>query len=346
MPELKGALEGLVGDDLSQRFIIDPADRIPLVTTGDNAYYGTAWRIAHVSRIDPTPVPVDTTIDLTGTDGSRVVISGTGVTTDTITMDDNKSLELEFTDSGNILTNSGGNLIISGDTIQTQAGMKLRLTKIGTDVECVPMTHITTLGDADGTGNGNRLIVDDDAEVITVSGFTVYAGQPLGVVRIGDSPGGIGNSTRIEVNDANASKTIEMVADEGVTINGDDVLTATRPIVPVTDAASPYTVTAGQSGTIFTNEGTAGNVTFELPASAGCDAGKTRFTFANVDTTTTYKNLVKVNGTDHLYIYSGSNLDITAGGTTNDGVTPGASLTVVYQGGGIWITESFNGPWV
>jgi hypothetical protein len=123
-------------------------------------------------------------------------------------------------------------------------------------------------------------------------------------------------------------------------------LDAAQDTRTVTAKTANYTVLAGDSGTIFTNGGTAGDVTFTLPASGGCTAGKTRFTFLNLDATTSFRNIVLVAGSDHLYFASsGSPFDITGGGTANDDRAPGTQITVRYVGGGIWYAESVVGIW-
>lgn len=127
-----------------------------------------------------------------------------------------------------------------------------------------------------------------------------------------------------------------------------DLQGMTRPIVPVTDAESPYLVDAALHvpGTIFTNTGTAGDVIFVLDDGANCAAGKTRFTFRNRDTTTTYKIQIQVNGTDHLYFdILGSPLDITGGATIGDDRKPNTFMTVEYQGGGVWASDGNSQNW-
>lgn len=136
-----------------------------------------------------------------------------------------------------------------------------------------------------------------------------------------------------------ADRVLHILAD--ATVSG--TLTDTRP---VTAKTADYTVLAGDTGKIFTNTGTAGDVTFTLPASGGCTAGKTRFSFYNLDATASYRNFIQVNGTDHLYfIAGGAPFDITGGNTTSDDRTIGGFMTVLYHGGGIWLVEAMSNNW-
>lgn len=118
----------------------------------------------------------------------------------------------------------------------------------------------------------------------------------------------------------------------------------TRTVVPKT--ANYAIVAATDHDKIFTNGGTAGDVTFTLPASAGCTAGKTRFTILNLDTSSAFRNKVLVAGSDHLYFSrSGTPYDITGGATTDDTRSAGDTITVRYAGGGVWYVETLVGDW-
>lgn len=115
-----------------------------------------------------------------------------------------------------------------------------------------------------------------------------------------------------------------------------------RPVIAKT---ANYGVLASESNTVFTNEGTATDLTFTLPASAGCTTGKTRFTFLN-RSGGIYQLSIKVNGTDHLICeISGSPYDITGGGVFGDNYNSGCFITVLYVGAGIWMTEAISAIW-
>jgi len=113
----------------------------------------------------------------------------------------------------------------------------------------------------------------------------------------------------------------------------------TRPIVP---KVADYTVLNTESGTIFTNTGTAADVTFTLPASAGCTAGKTRFSFYLTEVGQRLK--VEVDGSDHLYfVYGGTPFDITGGANTTANAT-GSMIDVIFHSGA-WYVNAVAGDW-
>jgi hypothetical protein len=157
-----------------------------------------------------------------------------------------------------------------------------------------------------------------------------------------------GTIVTVQEGTANADTAFLCTSNAGGTLNTTAIVFASfgQDTRTVTAKTADYTVLAGDSGTIFTNSGTAADVTFTLPASGGCTAGKTRFTFLNLDATVGVRNIVLVAGSDHLYFASsGSPFDITGGGTANDDRVPGTQMTVRYVGGGIWYAESIIGIW-
>lgn len=115
----------------------------------------------------------------------------------------------------------------------------------------------------------------------------------------------------------------------------------TRTIVPKT---ADYTVLNTDHNTIFTNTGTAADVTFTLPATGGCVAGKTRFSFYCLDAGGMAG--IKVAGSDHLLFYlAGSAVDVT-GGANVRAAAIGSTMTVIYLGGTTWGVEgSVSGDW-
>jgi hypothetical protein len=214
---LEVALEGLV-PSLSQQIAVNgTTDKLLLVTSGGDAKYVIPARLAQITSIDP--VPIDSTpgtIDVTGADGSVIEITGTG-DIDTITMNDEDSRIIEFTSGGGTLTDTGGNLIVAGNVINITAGMKVKIVGRGSDTECIPLSHFSYLGDI--SGGSPTITVDTSASGIDIVGDTVNAGSPLGQVRVGDGPSGLGNTTNIIINDANINKTITMNADNGISAN-------------------------------------------------------------------------------------------------------------------------------
>lgn len=110
-----------------------------------------------------------------------------------------------------------------------------------------------------------------------------------------------------------------------------------------TAKTADYTVLASDANTLFTNEGAADPVIFTLPATGGCTALVTRFSFYAYDA---LQIEVRVNGTDHLIFASnGSALDITGGAATNNVATQGEYLEVLYIGGTRWIATANTRGW-
>jgi hypothetical protein len=121
-------------------------------------------------------------------------------------------------------------------------------------------------------------------------------------------------------------------------------LTDTRPITRKDEGDSPVTVTAGQTGTVFTNEGASATVIFNLPASAGCVAGKTTFTFFAIENQVI---TVTPDGTDHLY-FTGDGPSFYDSDNThpaNSHTEKSDTMTILYQGGGIWMSLTNSPRW-
>lgn len=125
MPTLEVALEGLIGTDLGAQLIVNATtDKVPLVDAGGAAKYATPWRIANVRKIDPTPLPVDTTLDTTGTDGDKIEVTGVDEVTD-ITMGEDTMLTFKFTDGGSSIDDSGNILGVPNGSITVTEGMEI-----------------------------------------------------------------------------------------------------------------------------------------------------------------------------------------------------------------------------
>lgn len=114
----------------------------------------------------------------------------------------------------------------------------------------------------------------------------------------------------------------------------------------VTAKTADYTVLAGDSGTVFTNSGAAGDVTLTLPASAGCTSGSTYFTFQALSDAGQF--IIAVPGSDHLYCYTTSTgvMNITGGGGIINNNQIGGQMTVLYVGGGVWSATSITDNWI
>lgn len=329
-------------------------------------------------------VASDTLVDLSGKDTNASEITGTTAIT-SIVLEENKKYEVTFTDSL-LLTYNATDLPLPGNTdILTMPGDKAILVGGAGDVAYVQqyipaavqdiprVTYITSdptpTPDWDTTdkffitalneGGGCSFVVPSgtprDGQEMEIRITAAHAATSTlafpSYLFIGCA------SPTLILGDQTIILNIEYHTTFGVIVTDvrdeyDPVLPvsylvpATTPIVAVTDAESPRLLDAMESGNIFTNDGTADNIIFILPASAGCTAGKTRFSFYNLDTTSTYKNSILVAGTDHLYFISGTTaLNITGGGVTYDNNQCGAFMTVLYQGGGIWMTEAMSQNW-
>jgi hypothetical protein len=169
-------------------------------------------------------------------------------------------------------------------------------------------------------GNTDTTITRTGAGDIAVEGNAIYR---AGGTDVAVADGGTGASTA-----AGARTNL-------------DLNEATRTISAKTAA---YTVVAATDhNKIFTNTGTAGNVTFTLPASAGCTAGKTRFSFY---TLAAWSNRIEPDGSDHLYFYTTATaFDATTGNPAIGGTDLGTFMTVLYVGGGVWTVEACSDNW-
>jgi hypothetical protein len=148
----------------------------------------------------------------------------------------------------------------------------------------------------------------------------------------------------LNLNDGN--RTLDLSGNLTVTANTSisGTLTDTRPITRKDEGDSPVTVTAGQTGTVFTNEGASATVIFNLPASAGCVAGKTTFTFFAIENQVI---TVTPDGTDHLY-FTGDGPSFYDSDNThpaNSHTEKSDTMTILYQGGGIWMSLTNSPRW-
>lgn len=321
--------------------------------------------------------PSVTNVDLTGDVEHEVTLTGTtdieSITVPEgshiwLTFDDVLTLVYDATDfpiygDADIVTEAGGRALLVGGPSDIgfikQYIRPIGPDKLGTGVaQAISDAGTIAIGDAEDTTNVTKIVIDDGAHSIlltsndnaaafgatfqilgiahtaSISAATLRLDSRDGAAGLGDL-GGVGNGTKLTLTDS--TETIAIIAAGGVSCTGP--VNDTRPVVAKVDTASPYAIDAAETGTIFTNEGTAGDVVFELPASAGCTAGKTRFTFVNLSGGS-YRNFIKPDGTDHLYFRSGAtSFDAVSGSPALDNKESGATMTVLYIGGGIWITE-------
>lgn len=106
-------------------------------------------------------------------------------------------------------------------------------------------------------------------------------------------------------------------------------------VTPKTQAASPYTVTNGDSGKVFTNEGASAGVTFNLPtAIAGLEY---TFVVQDADGLT-----VVANAGDTVRIAGA--VSATAGNSAS--TTIGSTVRFVAINVTEWISVATNGTWI
>src|SRR5262245_9299311 len=102
-------------------------------------------------------------------------------------------------------------------------------------------------------------------------------------------------------------------------------------LTPVVAKATAYSVLATDCGTLFTNEGAAGSVTFTLPAPSAEQNG-VGFEFANV---TAQPIVIAVTGNDKLIVHNDAAAD-----TVTTASTIGQHFKVVCVGATGWLVIS------
>jgi len=123
----------------------------------------------------------------------------------------------------------------------------------------------------------------------------------------------------------------ELFVGNGSTAGGISVSSAIPAIVTKT---TNYSVTSGDSGTHFNDNGASGTVTFSLPSAA---IGL-RYIFTELSA---LNFILQVNGTDLVYIDTNVS---SAGGTVTAGGL-GSSVSIECPAAGIWVATSVTGAW-
>jgi len=110
-----------------------------------------------------------------------------------------------------------------------------------------------------------------------------------------------------------------------------------RTVVIKTQADTPYTLTADMSGQIFTNTGSTGTLTFDLPTLTGATTRGLCYTFVKL----TDDNLV-IDAAAGDYI-----ADSSSGGTITNATAAEAyaQITLVSVADDMWAIEGAMGTW-
>jgi hypothetical protein len=216
MPELEVALDTLRTSEITEITAPTPDTTALVFGPLNEPYYMKTSRFGTQIIIADDSVAAATTVDLSAivNDGNIVQITGTD-TIETVTLNEGESRILEFVSAGSVLTDTGGNLVIETGTITVIAGQQFQAVwRTGDMTQIMPVTHHHYLGDY--TTGAPLVFVNTASSIIEAKADLISVGSALGEVILGDAMGGLGNSTRIDIDDANAAKTIEMNADNGI----------------------------------------------------------------------------------------------------------------------------------
>lgn len=201
----------------------------------------------------------------------------------------------------------------------------------------VTFEGVTSTG-ATGTG---KLVFDTSPTLVTPLLGTPTSGTLTNCTGLPISTGvsGLGSGVATFLATPSSANLASAVTDEtgtGALVFGTaPVLTSPNIIKKVTAKTSNYTLLATDSGTVFTNAGAAGSVSFTLPTAA---AGLEYTIIA-----TTAQTVVLVADSGHT-IRNGGSVTSSSGNFTSD-ATKGVLLKVIATGTTEWYTESIVGSW-